>query len=197
VRNNRVEKFGFARVMKRDAGENKFDKLISVYLAEKDNPNAFLKFICTGDLLYEFSPREKTIYYRKLRQASGDSIIDNLFQLKADAMKKRYDMTLVYPQGRDDPNYVYFDIKPKTETDKDEFSRARLVLIKKNYLPAQLWFEEKNGNTYTWDLTKVTANDPAVKATEFVAPEKPAGWEIKEAKGEANSRPTVVRPKGP
>jgi TIGR03009 family protein len=198
VRNDRVEWSGFVKVMKSDTGGGKVDKLISVYLEQKGNPSAFEKFVSTGDLLYQFSWRERLIYVRKLGKAADDTIIDTLFQMKADAMKKRYDMTLVYPQGRDDPNYIYFDIKPRQEADKAEFQRARLVLIRRNYLPAQLWFEEPNGNYHTWDLSKVAANDPGVKAADFVAPEKPAGWQIKEIKPkDSDNPPRVYRPAGP
>jgi hypothetical protein len=101
-------------------------------------------------------------------------------------------MTLVSP---DDPNYIYFDLKPKLDADKTEFQRARLVLYKKNYLPAQLWFEEPNGNHHTWELTKVTPNDPAVKPAEFVAPDKPADWKIQEVKDteSGGEKPRVIR----
>ena len=101
-------------------------------------------------------------------------------------------MTLAMP---DDPNYVFLDMKPKMEADKAEFQhRPLLVLYKKNYLPAQLWFEEPNGNYHTWDLTKVTANDPAVKPAEFVAPEKPDKWEIKEVKETGAEGAAAARP---
>jgi TIGR03009 family protein len=198
VRNDRVELSGLVKLMKVDAGGGKIDKLAFLYLTQKDNPNAFEKCVCTGDLLYRFWVPEKTIYVYKLRgQVSDDNFLDLLFQMKAESLKKRYDLTLVFPKGQDDPNYIYIDIKPRVEADKAEFQRARLVLIKNSYLPAQLWFEEPNGNFHTWDLSKVKANDAAVKATDFVAPEKPAGWQIKEAKAaETENRPRVIRPAG-
>jgi len=69
-----------------------------------------------------------------------------------------------------------------------------VVLLKKNYLPVQLWFKEPNGNYHTWDLSKVKANDPDVKRPEFVAPEKPEGWKMLEAKDtEPEAKPRVIR----
>jgi len=193
VINNRVELSGLVKCMKVDAGGGRVDKLAFLQLGEKDKPDPVEKYICTGELLYRFSPRERILYVHKLPgQVSDDNFIAFLFQMKAEAMKKRYDLTLVRP---DDPNYIYFDIKPRLEADKVEFQRARLVLFKRNYLPAQLWFEEPNGNHHTWELSKVTANDPAVKATDFVAPEKPKDWTIKEVKAaETENRPRVIRP---
>ncbi len=194
VRNDRTEKTGFVKCMKVETG-GKVDKLASLYLASKDNPNAFEKYVCTGDLLYTFVPSEKTIYVRRLGAgAEGDNFLELLFRMKAEAMKKRYDLTLALP---DDRNYIYFDIKPRLEADKAEFQKARLVLFKSNYQPCYLWFEEPNGNQHTWDLSKVKANDPAVKATDFVAPSKPDGWQIKEVKAvETEDKPRVVRPAG-
>lgn len=199
VRNSNTQLSGVVKCLKVDAGGGKVDKLALLHLIPKDNPEAFEKFVCTGELLYQFSPREKTIYVHKLPgQVSDDNFLGFLFQMKAEAMKKRYDLTLVFPKGSEDPNYVYIDIKPRLEADKADFQRARLVLFKASYLPAQLWFEEPNGNYHTWELKNVKANDPAVKPAEFVAPEKPKGWEIKEVKRtETESRPRVIRPSGP
>jgi TIGR03009 family protein len=195
VINNRVELSGYIKCLKVDGGSGKVDKLASLELREKDKPEPVEKYICTGELLYRFSPRERILYVHKLPgQMSDENILALFFQLKAEAMKKRYDLTLVKP---DDPNYVYLDIKPLREADKVEFQRARLVLFKRNYLPAQLWFEEPNGNHHTWELSKVLANDPAVKAVDFIAPEKPKGWEIKEVKAETENPPRVVRPAPP
>jgi len=195
VRNDRVELSGVIKCLKVEAA-GKTDKLALLDLKRKDNPELFEKYIFTGEILYRFAPATKTIFVHKLRGMGGnDNFLDILFQLKAETMKQRYDMTLVMP---DDPNYIYLDLKPKLEADKAEFQRARLVLYKKNYLPAQLWFEEPNGDHHTWELTKVTANDPAVKAAEFVAPEKPKDWQIKEVKAaELEEKPRVIRQSGP
>ncbi len=200
VSNNRTELAGLVKIMRVDAGNGKIERLAYLHLADKANPNAYEKFICTGDLVYWFSPREKILYVKKLAAgASDDSFIDFLFQMKVTALMKRYDLTLTRP---DDANYVYFEIKPKSTVDKAEFQRARLVLYKRDYLPAQLWFEEPNGNQHTWELTKVRGNDPGVTAKDFVAPEKPTGWELKEMKdketkgGETEPQKRVVRPAG-
>ena len=195
VRGQNTVKAGEVRCLKVDAGGGKVDKLALLYLAEKDDPKSYEKYICTGDLLYSFSPREQTLYVKKLREKlTDDTFLSFLFEMKAAALKKRFEMTLVRP---DDPNYVYIDIKPLKEEDKVEFQRARLVLFKRDYLPAQLWFEEPNGNHHTWDLSNIKANDAGVKATDFVAPEKPAGWEMKEVKDrEPESKPRVIRPSG-
>jgi TIGR03009 family protein len=202
VRNVTTQLTGEVKCLKVEAPGGKVDKLALLRLVPKDNPEAYEKFICTGELLYQFSPREKTIYVHKLAgQVSDDNFLGFLFQMKAEALKKRYDLTLVFPKGPDDPtlqHYVYIDIKPRLEADKADFQRARLVLFKASYLPAQLWFEEPNGNHHTWELSKVKANDPGVKPAEFVAPEKPAGWQVKEVKrSETESRPRVIRPSGP
>ena len=194
VRNNKVELTGLVKCLKVDAGGGKVDKLALLQLGPVGGkPGEFVeKYICTGELLYRFAPLQKTIWVHKLRgQVADDNFLDFVFQLKADTMKKRYEMTLTMP---DDPNYVYIEFKPKLDADKVEFERARLVLIKKTYLPAQLWFKEPNGNYHTWDLSKMKSNDPEVKQKEFVAPEKPEGWSMKEAKDTPSEQPRVIRP---
>lgn len=197
VRNQNTVKSGEVRCLKVDAGGGQVDKLALLYLADKGDPKSYEKYICTGNLFYSFSPREQTLYVKKLREKlSDESFLNFLFEMKADALKKRFDMTLVRP---DDPNYVYIDIKPRLEADKVEFQRARLVLTKRDFLPAQVWFEEPTtGVHHTWDLSDLKVNDPGVKATDFVAPEKPAGWKLEEIKDKgAEPPPRVVRPNKP
>ncbi len=195
VRNDNTVVSGFVKCLKVETA-GKVDKLALLQLGPKENPSAFTeKYVCTGSTLYRFAPARKTIFVHKLQGATDDNFLDFVFQMKAETMKKRYELTLVNP---DDPNYVYFDLKPKLEADKAEFQRARLVLYKKNYLPAQLWFEEPNGNYHTWELTKVTPNDPGVKPAEFVAPDKPDGWKIEEVKeADGGNSPRVYRPARP
>jgi TIGR03009 family protein len=196
VRGQNTVKSGEVRCLKVDAGNGKVDKLALLYLAEKDDPKSYEKYICTGDLLYSFSPREQTLYVRKLpNKLTDDSFLGFLFEMKAEALKKRFDMTLVRP---DDPNYVYIDIKPRLEADKAEFERARLVLFRRDFLPAQLWFQEPTtGVHHTWDLSELKINDPGVKATDFVAPEKPAGWKVEEVKDkQPEPPPRVIRQNG-
>jgi TIGR03009 family protein len=193
VSNSQVELTGEVKCMKRDAGGGQVEKLATLRLTRKDNPNVYERYVCTGDRLYRFSPQEKILFIHKLTgQATDDNFIDFLFQFKAEALKKRYEVTLVRPE---DPNYIYFELKPRRDEDKVEFQRARLCLFKTNYLPCYLWFEEPNGNHHQWDLSKVKANDPAVRATDFVAPDKPAGWDVKEVKAaQPEGQPRVVRP---
>jgi TIGR03009 family protein len=195
VRNENRVLSGYVKCMKVDAGGGKVDKLALLYLAEKDKPDSFEKFICTGNLAYWFAPQEKAIYVKRLGTKLGeDSFLSFLFEMKAEGLRKRFDMTLVRPE---DPNYIYIEIKPRLEADKVEFQRARLVLFKRDCLPAQLWFEEPNGNHHTWDMADPKVNDAqTVKPADFVAPEKPAGWQIKEAK-EPESKPAVIRPARP
>jgi TIGR03009 family protein len=206
VRNSNTQLSGVVKFLKVDAGGGKVDKLalLSLVPTAKGDQGYFEKFICTGDLLYQFSPSEKTIWIYKMNGGiAADSLVNMLFEMKADALKKRYDMTLTYPTGKEDANYIYIDIKPKHERDKVEFERARVVLYKANYLPCQLWFQEANGDYHTWGLSEVKANEK-IDRTEFVSPEKPKGWEMKEAKrsqadakpGDGEPKPRVIRGEG-
>jgi hypothetical protein len=87
-------------------------------------------------------------------QVADDNFLSFLFGMRAAEAKSRYQLTYV-PPGPDDKWYYYIKIQPIHPADKHEFTEARLALNNKTFLPAQVWFQEPNGNEVTWDFTKV------------------------------------------
>lgn len=146
-------------------------------LKNKQKPELFEKYICTGTYLYEYAPANKTIRVHELPQSKDGKADDNflsfLFGMKAEDAKKRYDLKM----SKEDQYYVYVDIVPKMAADKADFARAQLVLTKGTYLPRRLWFEQPNGNEVTWDLPK-TEQNARVDRTQFTAPQAPPGWTL-------------------
>src|SRR5262249_36595919 len=121
----------------------------SLELRKKGSPEQFEKLIINGQEIYTDAPDSKQIRLHKLAppkagQVAEDNVLSLVFGMKADDAKKRYLLTLV-PGPANDTWYYYIEIVPRNEADKADFTRARLVLTRNNYLPRQLWFQHPNG----------------------------------------------------
>jgi TIGR03009 family protein len=136
------------------------------------------KVIITGTHIYQFSPAAKEIKVFDLPkptpgQVGDDNVLSFLFGMKADNAKRRYDLKLT-PGKENDPYYVYIDVRPVQQADKDEFQRAQIVLNRDSYLPCQVWFEDRNGKSTTWFIPPQSLKPNSdIKRTEFDAPRLP------------------------
>jgi TIGR03009 family protein len=183
---------GVAQYMKLKTGEkgDKVTNLAALHIANKANRNEYERFICTGDFLYQYVPDQKVIRVQRVPAMGDDnSLISLLFGMKAEDIKKRYEIALTV-----DADYYYLEIKPRAAADKVDFQRARVVLDSTTFLPRQLWFEEPNGNQITWDLPKIQKNIELNRKT-FEAPSKPDdSWKVIEVKPtKADAPPRVIR----
>jgi TIGR03009 family protein len=162
------------------------------------------KVIITGTHIYQFSPAAKEIKVFDLPkpkpgQVGDDNVLSFLFGMKAESAKKRYDMSLT-PDKVNDPYYVYIDVKPLQQADKDEFLRARIVLNRDSYLPRQVWFEDRNGKQTTWDIDpKYLRPNVEIKRTEFDPPRLPDNtWKMvhgqKESAPASPPKPVQAKP---
>jgi TIGR03009 family protein len=136
------------------------------------------KLVCTGTFLYVFRPGQKEIKSYELPkpkpgQVADDGFLSLLFGTKRTEARKRWDLKLL----KEDQWYIYVLILPRTPQDRNEFKRARLVLNKDSFLPAQLWFETPNGNETTWDIPTINKN-VTLERRLFDKPELPAGWKM-------------------
>jgi len=174
--------------------------LAMLYMSKKNRPEIFEKYVCSGNFLYEFVPREKLLRVHELPQpkqgqVGEDNLLTFLFGMKAAEAKRRYDLMVLAPPPND-KWYFYILIKPKTQRDKNDFSRARLVLHNTTFLPRQLWFEQPNGNEITWDFLKMDVKTPLARA-DFGPPPVPTGWKMVKIPLEKRSRegaPRIARP---
>jgi TIGR03009 family protein len=141
------------------------------------------KVVITGTQIYQFSPASREIKVFDLPrpkpgQVGDDNVLSFLFGMKADLAKQRYDLKLTAGK-ENDPYYVYIDVLPRQQADKDEFQRARIVLNRDSYLPRQVWFEDRNGKSTTWDLPPESLRpNVEIKRTEFDPPKPPDGWKM-------------------
>jgi TIGR03009 family protein len=178
---------GTARYMK--------PNLASLEMQKKDKPDQTQKFVCSGQMLYEYAPAQKEIRAHPLPapkpgQVSDDNFLSFLFGMKAEEAKRRYDIKV----AKEDQWYVYLDVLPRFDADKADFQRARLVLNKDTFMPRQLWFEQPNKDTVTWDIPKIETKVP-LKREEFLVPAVPQGWTMKQVSRASDMPPPrVVRP---
>jgi TIGR03009 family protein len=189
---------GVAYYMKAGAGPTA-QNLALLQMSVEGQKEPKEKYICTGTYIYQFWPDQKEIRYYKLPkpepgQASEEenNLLSLLFGMKADDAKRRYELRL----DKEDANYIYVSIAPRSAADKADFQRARLVLNKSNYMPRQLWFEHANRSTTLWDIPNLQVGMAMDRRT-FDAPQAPQGWKLVPGeKGNQIARPASPTPPG-
>jgi TIGR03009 family protein len=169
---------------------------LELYKQPSQGANAmiFEKYICTGTYLYEYAPANKVIRIHdmppaKAGQIADDNFLSFLFGMKATEAKQRYQLSLTPPS---DANYHYLLIQPKLAQDKADFTVARLVLLRQNFLPAQVWFHQPNGNEVTWNFQP--RRDAEIPASTFEQPKLLQGWKFERMPAQAKAK---VRGNGP
>lgn len=155
------------------------------------------KLVCTGTFLYVFRPGQKEIKYYELPKPKPGKVADDgflslLFGTKRDEARNRWGLKL----AKEDQWYIYVDIEPRTQQDKSEFKRARLVLNKDSFLPRQLWFETPSGNETIWDIPTINKNIP-LERKYFDKPDPPEGWKLVPGiRNNTAPAPSVIRNNG-
>jgi TIGR03009 family protein len=185
-------------------GKVKFLRPNRAYLRmdSKTDPGNYEEYVFTGSFLYEYLPRTKTLNIHELAAKPGQIVEDNflnfLFGMKAEEAERRFQIGL----AKEDTNYVYLLIDPKFAVDRQDFTKARMVLWATSYLPRQCEFETTNGDVVKWDIIRC---DPMAKVSmaDFQPREVPKDWATKKMPRQAtvptnggSPQPTKVRPAG-
>jgi TIGR03009 family protein len=176
---------GTAKYMKPNLG------MLEMY--QKDKPENFEKIVVSGPTIYQYIPAQKEIRQHHLPapksgQVGDDNFLSFLFGMKAEEAKRRYELKLT----KEDQYYFYVGITPRLDADKADFRTARLVLNKDSLMPRQLWFEQPNGDTITWDFPKIESG-LRLNPAEFTKPAVPQGWKMVD---QPQERQPVIRPAG-
>ncbi len=182
-------------------GKAKFLKpnMASLELTNKNNPQDFEKFVISGSEVYSWAPQTKVIRVNKLPppkagQQQDDNFLQFLMGMKAAEALKRYQLSLLPGTPETEKWYWYVRVLPREARDKADFTQARLVLFKSNYMLAQIWYEQPNGNEVMWDFTKLYTG-VQLQPQEFQRPAVPAGWQLVsgDLPGGPSSGPRVIR----
>jgi TIGR03009 family protein len=178
-----------------------YAKLFIREQTKPENVKDWRHYACDGKYLWDFNYSKKIGRVKEMPKNGIDNTFFNfLFGMKADEIKKRYDVSI----NIEDPqqyteHYMFVTIYPKTKEDMQEFAKAQLVLwvntkdpkfVDNWMLPARLWFQYTNKNQVTWEFRSMNAKKEMVPA-DFKAPPFPD----KEWKSEwmEAPKPTAVR----
>jgi TIGR03009 family protein len=184
-------------------GEVRFQKpnRFYLYLQQQEDKRFFECLVSTGTSIYEFRPQFKKVVVHEMPPdgfgtRTGD-MLSKMFGTTVD-FRKRFDVSLRKDVSDANPNYIYIDIKPRSEPDQRDFNRAELVLSARTMLPVRVWFERPNSSEVTWLLGNIVIN-PNFSATAFTPPRTPQGWELVQEPlsrptAQDDTKPRIIRP---
>lgn len=152
---------------------------------DKDNPNDFDAFICTGKMLYHYDGALKTVTEISLgtNGAGNNLLLDVMSGMTAQQLVNRFEVALL----KEDKNYVYLEVKPRNAEDKSDFETMTLVLCSptvqgRAYMPRMVQFKKANGQEVeSWDFPDPKVNPAGMKAGDFVYQAPPTGWRVERA----------------
>lgn len=106
------------------------------------------RILCTGDEVWQYKSDTRQIFIYPLEEGQAEKAIEEgplpfLFNMKAEAAKKRYVMTLM---SEDDKAYG-ISIKPRLDVDKESFSQAFVQLDRKYLLPIRIVLMSPDGKS--------------------------------------------------
>lgn len=149
-----------------------------LFLKKKDDPQVYERFLLTGNFLYEFLPKQKTVRVHQLPQkapgqpAMDDNFLGLLFGMSAQEAQRRYELKL----AGTDKYYYYILVKPRMAADKAEFIEAQLVLWQASFLPRQITFVEPTGNPIKWEIPTINSS-ARLGPADFTPPRQEPGWQ--------------------
>jgi TIGR03009 family protein len=87
-------------------------------------------------------------------------------------LKARFEMRLT----KEDEYYTYLEFTPRSKSDRDEFRRMRVVLMRERRWVRQFWMEAGNGRTVTLDYEEPDTNPKPPVTPESIMKNLPEGW---------------------
>jgi TIGR03009 family protein len=169
-------------------------------LENATNPLDFEMYIWNGKSLYVYNGLQKTITESKEGQWLYAGLTDNpvlaiISGVYAKDLRGRFELKLF----KEDQFYIYLDIKPKFDSDKQDFQRFRAALYGPKtdfaYLPAQVYMVKPNGETEQWKLSKPMTNIPNLDPRKVFEYENVPGFRFQQTPDQ--TAPTAVRPGQP
>jgi TIGR03009 family protein len=177
---------GYAQYM-RVPGDKPVNKaMLEMRPKGKEDKELAEKFICTGTHFYQYRVEAKVIQATRMEgagQGGPDNFLSFLFGMRAQEVKRRYDLKL----EREDQYYYYINVLPRLPEDRGDFERAQVVLHKDTFLPRMLWFQQGKDTTTTWQIPAIKGGIQ-VNPAAFDAPTAPAGWKLVDVPPQNQSR---------
>jgi outer membrane lipoprotein-sorting protein len=76
---------------------------------------------------------------------------------------------------KEDENYHYIEMRPRTVDDKKQLIGVRLVLSKESFLPCEVRIVDTCKVESVYDIRKLKVNVP-LERKDFAEPKLPPGW---------------------
>jgi TIGR03009 family protein len=182
---------GIAYFMKTGSGASARN-LILLQTSPKGSKELADKFVCSGTYLYYFDRGAREVQARELPRSRPGAMPDDnflgMFGLRADEAKRRYSLTL----SKADANFIYIEVQPRFPRDKEDFERAQIVLNRKTFMPARLWYRQPNKTEVSWDIVNSQVNG-RMDQRWFDKPETPPGWKFRTIAPDAEAMPRTIR----
>ena len=177
------KKSGTIWVMKPNLARMNIKKVVAP--GEKENPNDFEAFICTGKVLYHYDGSLKVVTEIIMGPNGGGNnlLLDVMSGMTAQQLINRFDVKLL----NEDKNYVYLEVKPRQAEDKSDFETMTLVLCSPEirgvaYMPRMVQFKKANGQEVeAWDFPMPKVNPGGMEAKDFVFQTPPKEWRVERA----------------
>jgi TIGR03009 family protein len=212
---SRVENLKTFQITRTYTGSFKYRKpgMFSLELHEKEKPDRLEKVVCDGRVIFLYAPKQKEVRALDLSRPWPDLVPKSrsggwpsfcafdwygaLWLTDGRRARQHWDIKLI----KEDAHYIYIGMTPRTKEGREDFRTARLVLNKESLVPRQLWLEQPNGDTITWDVPRLERNVP-LPEEEFVNPPVPRGWRVvwpraNEGKSREQPRRDAVPPPDP
>jgi TIGR03009 family protein len=178
------------------------------------DPKDWEAYVCDGKVIYAFDGLGKVIKRYKIpagNNGAGDNLLMEFMSgsLTADGALRRFDVKILAPNPPQ-PDYLFFEIKPRQVRDKQEFEVLKLVLfsptIRKDlqqwaYLPRMVVMTKNNNEQIeTWQFPEPRPDVPGYLPKHFQVDQLPGkDWKVVDgdAPAPATGQPRVARPTGP
>ena len=157
----------------------KDDKSRGTYV---DSKLSLEHWVCDGDAIYQFKPKEKTLEITKLPpHMRGKAITEGplpfVFGAKAATLRERYWIRDITPR-EEAAKFIWLEAYPKFAQQAAEFQRVRIILARATLLPSGMEIYMAGGN----DRSAYSFENPVVNDLlaffkgDFMPPMTPFGW---------------------
>lgn len=169
------------------------------------DPKDYQTWICDGKSIHQYSGKQSE--YSEFKLGPNGNIQGNLLlefisgAMTANDAVQRFDVKLL----KEDTNYVFLEVKPRLQKDREDFEVMTLVFYSPNlpqthqhmrYLPALVKMtRNQNKEEEVWTFKQPQVNVQGLTPKNFEKQALPAGWRVAPPQGTTTgNNPRVVRP---
>lgn len=146
----------------KDEKSSRTDKAGNAYKLETGQSE---RWICNGEEILVINDEEKTIQRQEIpEEQRGANIVHSplpfLFGMSVEESKERFEMRL----AGESPSRITIDAIPKTEKDRQNFQKARIILNRTTWLPEVVQLLDESNMEIRYTFKNVKANDQGFSA---------------------------------